>query len=191
MVSAVAAHQESASGCISKETKLSTWQVPSRSPAGSRGDQIGVGSFSRCRYPRSRHSLKSGFWLYPWPNRSFRYRRPPGRRTPKLRCRYHLRFHKNDNCIDSPFGAALVRVDHNHGLMGSELYDVHRSIGRNSDRYRRPILCLAAVRDGPISTDFPSTSTLAFQFQLAFATTAPKIGDNHADYLLKFVRIYA
>jgi len=84
MVSAVAAHQESASGCISKETKLSTWQVPSRSPAGSRGDQIGVGSFSRCRYPRSRHSLKSGFWLYPWPNRSFRYRRPPGRRTPTV-----------------------------------------------------------------------------------------------------------
>ena len=91
MVSAVAAHQESASGCISKEIELLTWQVPSRSPARSRADQIGVGSFSRCRYPRLRHSLKSRFRLYPWPNRSFRYRCPPGRRTPKLRCRYHLR----------------------------------------------------------------------------------------------------
>ena len=47
----------------------------------------------------------------------------------------------------------MVRVDHSHNLIGSDLYDVHRSIGRNSDRYRRPILCLAAVRDGPISTN--------------------------------------
>ena len=192
MVSVVAAHQESASGCISKEIELSTWQVPSKSPARSRGDQIGVGSCNRCRYPRSRHSLKSRFRLHPWPNRSFRYRRPPGRRTPKLRCRYHLRFHKNDNCIDSPFGAALVRVDHSHGLIGSDLNDVHRSIGRNSDRYRRLHCALPPfATDQEVLMVVPSTSALAFQLQPAFATTAPKIGDKHAHYLLEFVRIYA
>ncbi len=105
-------------------------------------------------------------------------------------------YHKSDNCIDRPFGAALVRVDHSHGLIESELYDLHRSIGRNSDRYRRPILCLDCVLP-PVPTDrevlmvVPSTSALAFQLQPAFDTTAPKIGDKHADYLLKFVRLYA
>jgi len=36
----------------------------------------------------------------------------------------------------------------------------------------------------------PSTSALAFQLQPAFDTTAAKIGDKHADYLLKFVRVF-